>query len=148
MSSNFTDPPESIYQVNDEDWREAHDGPKPQDMRGEIQGPEEWLRPAVDAPDGSTDIDGDGGLDRPRPEDQRRQAAVAPDSATQPTRDLSLSRDVDLAASGTDPAAEHGMSDASEIGHPGPLGPDASDQPADAGGQPSGQWGSSGSPTS
>jgi hypothetical protein len=63
------------------------------------------------------------------------------------TRDPSLSRAVDVEAAGGDPEAI-GMSVEGEIGHPGPLGPSAEDQPAAAKGEPAGQWGSSGTTAS
>jgi hypothetical protein len=146
MSSNFTDPPDSIAEFDHEEWQEAHDGPKPADLRDEIQGPSDWLQPAVAGNDDLADVTADGGLDVPRPEDQRRPA-FEPGQITQVTRDPSLSRAAELRAAGVDPEDVHGMSDPSEIGHPGPIAPDAADQPAAAEGEPAGQWGSSGSPT-
>jgi len=147
MSSNFTDPPNGITRIDEDEWREANDGPKPADLRDQIEGPDDWLRPQVVPDDPLMDVEADGGLDRPLPERQRRHAAVTPEQARQVTRDASLSRDADIQAAGGNALMSHGMSDPSEIGHPGPLGPDASDQPADAEGEPAGQWGSSGGPT-
>ena len=96
----------------------------PPDLRDQIGGPDDLLRPEVVADDPLMDVRPDGGLDRPLPERQRRHAAVTPDQARQVTRDTSLSRDADIRADGGDALAVHGMSDQSEIGHPGPLGPD------------------------
>lgn len=60
----------------------------------------------------------------------------------EPTRDPSLSRAVDLAAAGMQPEAA-GYDRSTDGPSPGPLGPDADAQPADAEDQPGGQWGSS-----
>jgi hypothetical protein len=147
MSSDFTDPPKGVTRVDDDAWRDARERPVPPDLLDEIEGPDDFLRPEVATDDPLTDVRPDGGLDRPLPERQRRHAAVTAQQARQVTRDTSLSRDADMQAAGGDVLAVHGMSDPSEIGHPGPLGPDASDQPADAEGEPAGQWGSSGAPT-
>src|SRR3954453_17005727 len=142
-----TDPPKDITRIRDDEWREANDGPKPADLRDQIEGPDDWLGPQAVPDDPLMAVRAGGGLDRPSPERQRRHAAVTPEQARQVTRDTSLSRDADIRAAGGDALTVHGKSDPSEIGHPGPLGPDASDQPASAEGEPAGQWGSSGGPT-
>lgn len=60
--------------------------------------------------------------------------------ANEPTRDPSLSRGVDRAAAGLEPA-DAGY-DRSFEGEPaGPLGPDADEVPPDSDEGPSGQWG-------
>lgn len=145
MSSNFTDPPDGIDETDHEEWREAYDGPVPPDLRDQIEGPDDWLRPANDVDDPLFDVKADGGLDRPLPEDQRRQMAVPP-GTRQIARDPSLSRSVDVEAAGGDPEAL-GMSAGNEISHPGPLDPDVNEVPAAAENEPAGKWGSSGSPT-
>jgi hypothetical protein len=63
--------------------------------------------------------------------------------SAEPTRDPSLSRAVDRAAAGFQPEAA-GYDRSMEGPPPGPLDPAAEEQPADAEGQPGGQWGSSG----
>jgi hypothetical protein len=147
MSSDSTDPPKGIARMHDDEWRKANDGPKPADLRDQIERPADWLQPQVVPDDPLMDVRADGGLDRPLPEHQRRHGAVTAEQARQVTRDTSLSREADIEAAGGDALAAHGMSDPSEIGHPGPLGPDASDRPASAENEPAGQWGSSGGPT-
>jgi hypothetical protein len=146
MSSNFTDPPDGISEADHESFRETYDDHDvPADLRDQIEGPDEWLRPAHEVDDPLSDVRADGGLDQPLPEKQRRHMAVPP-GTPQITRDASLSRAVDVQAAGGNPAAL-GMSGETEIGHPGPLAPDAESQPAAAEGEPAGKWGSSGSPT-
>jgi hypothetical protein len=147
MSSNFTDPPDSIYDPAEDDSVARVEGaPMPADLRDDIPGPDDLLRPAVPVDDPVVqDVRADGGLDRPLPEEQRAWSAVAP-GTPQVTRDTTLSRAVDAEAAGVAPESM-GMSSESEIGHPGPLAPDASEQPAAAEGEPAGKWGSSGAPT-
>lgn len=84
----------------------------------------------------------------PLPERLDRPFAAAPPGVTpgEPTRDPSLSRAVDMANAGLDPAAQ-GFDRSAEGPPPGPLGPDVKEQPAGAEGEPAGQYGSSGSPT-
>lgn len=82
----------------------------------------------------------------PLPEVVERPFAAAPPGAMpgQPTPDPSLSRAVDRAAAGIDASAD-GFDRAAEGPPPGPLGPDAALEDADAEGEPAGQYGSSGS---
>ena len=76
---------------------------------------------------------------------ERPAAAQSPaKAAAQPTADPSLSRAVDRIAAGLDPEAAG--YDTSALGPPpGPLDPAVEEEDADAGSQPAGQWGSSGS---
>jgi hypothetical protein len=59
MSSNsrFTDPPDSLYQADDEQWREARDRPLPPDLRDEIQSPDDALREPTRDPSLSREVD-------------------------------------------------------------------------------------------
>src|SRR4051794_18270076 len=102
MSSDSTDPPRGLTHIHDDEWREANEGPKPADLRDQIEGPADWLRPQVVPDDPLMEVRPDGGLDRPLPERQRRHAAVTPEQATQVTRDSSLSREADIRAAGGD----------------------------------------------
>jgi hypothetical protein len=109
-NSKFTDPPASLYQADDDEWREARDRPLPEDLRDEIQSGDDALRQPADAHD---EVVRDAST-RPSDADERSADArgvVAPGETRQVTRDPSLSRDVDLEAAGGDPMARHGMTD-------------------------------------
>ena len=137
--SKDTDPPDSIARFDHEDWEEAHQPLEPVDLRDQIQGPDDWLRPAAPGDDPLFDVKSDGGLDRPTPAQQLPHELFDSTHVNQVARDPSHSRDADLRAAGVDPETVHGTSDPSEIGHPGPLGPDATEQPAAAEDEPAGQ---------
>jgi hypothetical protein len=93
----------------------------------------------------AVDVDMPEGGPYPLPDVVERPFAAQPPGAVrQPTVDPSLSRAVDRAAAGLDPAAQ-GYDRSNEGPAPGPLDPDAEVEDADAGDQPAGQYGSSGS---
>lgn len=108
--SKFTDPPKPIFRARTEEWRKAREGVDlPEDLRDDIESTADSLRqPAGEirspSPEEFEEADTDD-----RPAENRR--AVRPEDARQPTRDPSLSRDVDLKAAGGDPMARHGMTD-------------------------------------
>src|SRR3954471_15138089 len=106
-----TDPPKGITRIRDDEWREANDGPKPADLRDQIEGPADWLRPQIVPDDPLMDVRPDGGLDRPLPDRQGGHAAVPPGQASQVTRDSSLSREAEIRAAGGDALGVYGMSD-------------------------------------
>lgn len=94
------------------------------------------------------DVDLPDGGPYPLPDQLERPSPAVPPGTPlmEPTRDPSLSRAVDVANAGLDPG-QLGFDRAAEGPPPGPLGPDVEAQPADAEGEPAGQWGSSGSST-
>jgi hypothetical protein len=144
-----TQPPSGIKRKQDDDAALARNEDAPSDLRDAIAGPADELRPSV-APD--SDI-GDGAeltrrgyTSEVATGDRRPWQAAEPGTPTI-TRDPSMSRAVDVAAAGVDPAAL-GYGDVNgEIGHPGPLAPTAEEQSPQAEGEPAGKYGSSGSPT-
>src|SRR4051794_1386313 len=84
-----TDPPDSIARFDHEEWKQAREAPEPADLRDQIQGPDDWLRPAVSADDPLFDVKGDGGLDVPRPKEQLPHELFDPARVNQVTRDVS-----------------------------------------------------------
>ena len=145
-----TRPPGGLKRREDDREMLAHNESVPVDLRDAIIGPEEELRPAVAL---DSDI-GDGvGLTRRGytaevATGDRRPLRATPAGTPTITRDPTLSRAVDAEAAGVDLRAIGFGDTDGEAGHPGPIEPTAGDQSADAGGEPAGKWGSSGSPTS
>ncbi|CAN5650906.1 hypothetical protein BH23CHL7_BH23CHL7_02030 [soil metagenome] len=85
----------------------------------------------------------EGGVHPPRAFIERPHDPSVGLGPSELTRDPSLSRAVDRAHDRLSPEAV-GYDRTAEGSSPGPLGPDAKQQPADAEDEPGGQWGSSG----
>jgi hypothetical protein len=85
----------------------------------------------------------EGGVYPPQDVIERPHSATVGLSQNELTRDPSLSRAVDRADDGLSPE-QAGYDRTIEGGSPGPLEPEAEQQPADSPDAPGGQWGSSG----
>jgi hypothetical protein len=125
----------------------------PVDLRDEIEGSADALRPAVEPLDSLADVDEDhnrsGTYTTELPTGARRPYAARQPNPPQVTTDPTLSRAVDAQAAGVDPVALGFDADVhGEAGRPGPIEPTAADLSPDAEDEPAGKYGSSGSPTS
>lgn len=138
MSSKFTDPPHGLYPEDLIKWREEHEHELPPDLRDAIMSSQDSLR----QPDDMSDYTGDDPNWRevgdPRsgvgqhPTGEVVQPQAAPDGGSPGVIDVEADdRGV-------------GMQEPDVRDSRGPIGPDASQDPAYAEGEPAGQWGSSG----
>ena len=113
MSDRDTSTPGGLYNEEDIKGREDASTDLPEDMRDRIGSTSESLRQPVASDDATLASDRDW---------DEQDASALPDAARarnpvtggfrEPTRDLSLSRDVDLEAAGGDVEARRGTSDA------------------------------------